>query len=146
MFQELFTVKSSTSADVEAKPKASFVSSILQNMYVATAIVVICSLVLALSAADNIWPLFGSVNQLLAAITLLVISLWLIRRRTTPIIAIIPLIFMFAVSGSGLWSFAAKVMTKSGALLGVLSIIILLLSLVLILLSILSIIKEYKKR
>lgn len=146
MFQELFTVKSSTSANVEAKPKASFVASIFQNMYVATAIVVICSLVLALSAADNIWPLFGSVNQLLAAITLLVISLWLIRRRTTPIIAIIPLIFMFAVSGSGLCSFAAKVMTKSGALLGVLAIIILLLSLVLILLSILSIIKEYKKR
>lgn len=146
MFQELFTVKSSTPADVEVKPKASFVSSIFQNMYVATAIVVICSLVLALNAADNIWQLFGSVNQLLAAITLLVISLWLIRRRTSPIIAIIPLIFMFAVSGSGLWSFAAKVMTKSEALLGVLAIIILLLSLVLILLSILSIIKEYKKR
>lgn len=146
MFQELFIAKNSTTADVEAKPKTSFVASIFQNMYVATAIVVICSLLLALSAADNIWPLFGSVNQLLAAITLLVISLWLIRRRTTPIIAIIPLIFMFAVSGSGLCSFAAKVMTKSGALLGVLSIIILLLSLVLILLSILSIIKEYKKR
>lgn len=146
MFQELFIAKNSTTADVEAKPKTSFVASIFQNMYVATAIVVICSLLLALSAADDIWPLFGSVNQLLAAITLLVISLWLIRRRTTPIIAIIPLIFMFAVSGSGLCSFAAKVMTKSGALLGVLAIIILLLSLVLILLSILSIIKEYKKR
>lgn len=146
MFQELFIAKNSTTADVEAKTKTSFVASIFQNMYVATAIVVICSLLLALSAADDIWPLFGSVNQLLAAITLLVISLWLIRRRTTPIIAIIPLIFMFAVSGSGLCSFAAKVMTKSGALLGVLAIIILLLSLVLILLSILSIIKEYKKR
>lgn len=146
MFQELFIAKNSTTVDVEAKPKTSFVASIFQNMYVATAIVVICSLLLALSAADDIWPLFGSVNQLLAAITLLVISLWLIRRRTTPIIAIIPLIFMFAVSGSGLCSFAAKVMTKSGALLGVLAIIILLLSLVLILLSILSIIKEYKKR
>ena len=146
MFQELFIAKNSTTADVEAKPKTSFVASIFQNMYVATAIVVICSLLLALSAADDIWPLFGSVNQLLAAITLLVISLWLIRRRTSPIIAIIPLIFMFAVSGSGLCSFAAKVMTKSGALLGVLAIIILLLSLVLILLSILSIIKEYKKR
>lgn len=146
MFQELFIAKNSTTADVESKPKTSFVASIFQNMYVATAIVVICSLVLALSAADDIWPLFGSVNQLLAAITLLVISLWLIRRRTTPIIAIIPLVFMFTVSGSGLFSFASKVMTKDGALLGTMSIMILLLSLVLILLSILSIIKEYKKR
>lgn len=146
MFQELFIAKNSITADVEAKPKTSFVASIFQNMYVATAIVVICSLLLALSAADDIWPLFGSVNQLLAAITLLVISLWLIRRRTTPIIAIIPLVFMFTVSGSGLFSFASKVMTKDGALLGTMSIMILLLSLVLILLSILSIIKEYKKR
>jgi hypothetical protein len=71
--------------------------------------------------------------------TLLVVSLWLIRRKTTPIIAILPLLFMFAVSGSGLFSFAAKVLTPKGALLGGLSILILFLSLVLIFLSILSI-------
>ncbi len=146
MFQEIFISKKSKVEQSVAAEKPSIICSIFKNMYFATAITVILSLILALSAANNIWPLFGSVNQLLAAITLLVISLWLIRRRTTPIIAIIPLIFMFVVSGSGLCSFAAKVMTKSGALLGVLAIIILLLSLVLILLSILSIIKEYKKR
>lgn len=148
MFQELFA--KSTAIDPEKKslelPALLKLRKAFQNIHVATTITVIFSLILALFAADDIWPVFGSVNQLLAALTLLLISLWLIRRKTSPIIAIIPLVFMFAVSGTGLYSFAAKVMTKNGALLGVLSIILLFLSLVLIFLAILSIIKEYKKR
>ena len=147
MFQEIFEPKSvSASKEVACEKKSCGIVCFLRNMYVATIIVCVLSILLALGAADNIWPVFGSVNQLLAAMTLLVVSLWLIRRKTTPIIAILPLLFMFAVSGSGLFSFAAKVLTPKGALLGGLSILILFLSLVLIFLSILSIIKEYKKR
>lgn len=147
MFQEIFEPKSvSASKEVACEKKSCGIVCLFKNMYVATIIVCVLSILLALGAADNIWPVFGSVNQLLAAMTLLVVSLWLIRRKTTPIIAILPLLFMFAVSGSGLFSFAAKVLTPKGALLGGLSILILFLSLVLIFLSILSIIKEYKKR
>ncbi|HAL45619.1 MAG TPA: carbon starvation protein A [Phycisphaerales bacterium] len=47
------------------------------------------------------WPIFGSSNQLLAALTLLGISLWLIKTGKKAIYAIVPMIFMLVMT---LWS------------------------------------------
>jgi carbon starvation protein len=46
------------------------------------------------NAFEKIWPMFGSGNQLLAALVLLVISLWLLGRGRQAWFAIIPAIFM----------------------------------------------------
>jgi len=47
------------------------------------------------------WPIFGTSNQLLASLTLLAISVWLIRSGKNAIYSIIPMIFMMIVT---MWS------------------------------------------
>ncbi|WP_109471784.1 carbon starvation protein A [Ornithinimicrobium cavernae] len=41
-----------------------------------------------------IWPLFGTTNQLMAALTLAIIAIMLLRRGRTPLPALIPLVFV----------------------------------------------------
>lgn len=60
---------------------------------------------LALAFADPtgkgaliLWPLFGTVNQLLAALALLVITVYLVRRRSNPWVAAIPMVFMVVMT------------------------------------------------
>ncbi|MBU1055705.1 MAG: carbon starvation protein A [Proteobacteria bacterium] len=50
-----------------------------------------------------IWPLFGSANQLLASLALIVISVWLIKRGKKALFSIIPAIFMMATTIYSLW-------------------------------------------
>ncbi|GAB95599.1 carbon starvation protein [Kineosphaera limosa] len=70
----------------------------------ATFVVLIFGLGLAFSAgADGsggmvIWPLFGTTNQLLAALTLSVIAVMLLRRGRTIIPIVIPLVFVGVMS------------------------------------------------
>ena len=73
----------------------------LQNGYIATAVAVGACLVLAFGAggADGtggmiIWPLFGTTNQLLAGLTLLVISVMLVKLRRPARYTLIPMIFV----------------------------------------------------
>ena len=47
------------------------------------------------------WPIFGTSNQLLASLILLVISVWLIRTGKNAIYTIIPMVFMMVVT---MWS------------------------------------------
>ena len=70
----------------------------------ATALSVGSCLVLAFGAggADGsggllIWPLFGTTNQLLAGLTLLIIAVMLVRRKTPAIYVVIPLIFILTM-------------------------------------------------
>jgi carbon starvation protein len=48
-----------------------------------------------------IWPVFGSANQLLAALTLIVITVWLIIKGRKYLFALIPAVFMMVTT---LWS------------------------------------------
>jgi len=45
-----------------------------------------------------IWPLFGTTNQLLAGLTLLVISVMLVRRRVNSTYIVLPLIFLLIMT------------------------------------------------
>ncbi len=51
------------------------------------------------AGALTLWPLFGTVNQLLAALALLVLSVYLARRGTKIIFTIIPMLFMTLMTG-----------------------------------------------
>lgn len=50
------------------------------------------------NAATSIWPVFGSSNQLLAALALIVVSTWLLNRGTIPWFTLIPAAFMMATT------------------------------------------------
>ena len=74
---------------------------ILQNGYVATAAAVGTCLLLAFGAGGPsgeggmlIWPLFGTTNQLLAGLTLLVISVMLVRLGRPARYTLVPMIFI----------------------------------------------------
>jgi carbon starvation protein len=48
------------------------------------------------------WPIFGTSNQMLASLTLLVISVWLIRSGKSAVYTIVPMIFMLVTTVSAL--------------------------------------------
>ncbi|UNK72200.1 carbon starvation protein A [Microbacterium sp. H1-D42] len=70
----------------------------------ATIIVVVVGLGLTFSqglggdGGLRIWPLFGTTNQLMAALTLSIIAVMLIRKRRNPLPALLPLVFVFVLS------------------------------------------------
>lgn len=75
----------------------------IQNRWVATAIAVISCAVLALSADRGaggmmIWPLFGTTNQLLAGLTLLIVSLFLMRQGRPFWVTMIPMSFLLLMT------------------------------------------------
>ncbi len=69
------------------------------NRYIGTAFAVICGAALVFSgSAGALWPMFGSANQLLAALALLAASVWLAKRGTDNWFVRYPMIFMFTVT------------------------------------------------
>ncbi|MCK5076251.1 MAG: carbon starvation protein A, partial [Calditrichia bacterium] len=93
-FQEFFETK---------EKKGNLISNFLQNRFFATFITVSVGATLLFSGgAIKIWPLFGSANQLLAAIALLAVSVWLSKRKVKNLFTLIPMFFMFIVTISAL--------------------------------------------
>jgi carbon starvation protein len=45
-----------------------------------------------------LWPLFGTINQLLAGLALVIATLYLVYRRTKPLVAAIPTIFLIIMT------------------------------------------------
>lgn len=70
----------------------------LTNMYVSTAITVVIGSVLAAGGFAKIWPIFGSANQLLAALALMAVALWLKKQNRSFNMITIPMIFMLIVT------------------------------------------------
>jgi carbon starvation protein len=92
-WQELF-IPSNTVTKKMGKTKR-----ILSNYFTGTFIVVLVSGYLAFSGNGNlIWPIFGAANQLLASLTLLIVTLYLVRKQVNFWIALIPMCFMLLTS------------------------------------------------
>jgi len=69
------------------------------NMYLSTAIVTGAGCALALTGQWSIlWPAFGTSNQLIAALALLVGSCWLMRRGRNALYTLIPAVLMLATT------------------------------------------------
>jgi carbon starvation protein len=78
----------------DEKPAAHFMA----NRFLATGIAIGAAGYLAFSGdAFEVWPVFGASNQLLAALTLLVVTLVLIRHKSNFWITLIPMVFMMLV-------------------------------------------------
>lgn len=76
-----------------------------------------------------IWPVFGATNQLLGALALLTVSVWLRRTGRRSFFTVIPMIFMFAVT---LLALAQLVLKEQFTVIGVIAGLLFVLALVLI--------------
>lgn len=103
----------------------------LSNMYVSTIITVLCSGLLAVMGYEKIWPIFGSANQLLAAIALMAIAIWLYNTKKGCKEFIIPIIFMFVVTIVSL-CFNIKANIGVNYMLVIIALALLILALILI--------------
>ncbi|MCD6308614.1 MAG: carbon starvation protein A, partial [Candidatus Latescibacteria bacterium] len=84
-----------------------------QNRYAATTVAVLTAAGLAFydgtgRGALKLWPLFGTVNQLLAALALLVLTVYFVRNKKPVIIALIPFLFMVFMTG---WAMIVNVIS-----------------------------------
>ncbi|MBR4172035.1 MAG: carbon starvation protein A [Kiritimatiellae bacterium] len=104
VWQEIWSTASTTDA---AKPEKSGVLVRLnKNMYFATGVVIAIGfylLVLNPSMAGNLWTMFASANQMLAALTLLTASLWLLKNHRNFWICLLPMVFMLVTSGTAVF-------------------------------------------
>lgn len=75
---------------------------VLSNPYVATIITVVLGILLGLNGYAKIWALFGSANQLLAALGLLAVATWLANIGKDNKMFILPMAFMLIVTISSL--------------------------------------------
>lgn len=74
-----------------------------------------------------LWPLFGTVNQLMAAMALLVITVYLARRKAPSIVTAIPLVFMVVMTGWAMVYNLQDFMAKDNMMLFTIGLIVLLL-------------------
>jgi len=101
-----------TTLDTATRIQRYIVSEIAQSCKIpalgkkhpATFIAVSTALLLAFSGGGGkgalaLWPLFGAVNQLLAGLALLVITVWLARKKIPIVYTAIPMVFMIAMTG-----------------------------------------------
>ncbi len=87
----------------------------LTKTHVATTVAVVSSAALVLlpkgpngfgSGGYLLWPLFGTSNQLLAGVSLLLVSIWLKRQGRNYLITFIPMVFVFFMT---LWAMIQQV-------------------------------------
>lgn len=93
-FQEFF--------EVEEGQEPSDLVKVLTNKYVSTIISLVCGYLLSLGGYVNIWPLFGSANQLLAAMVLISLAVFLKVTGRKGFMLYIPMVLMFIVTMTAL--------------------------------------------
>ncbi len=106
------------------------------NRHIATTITVFISAILLMSGEFAVlWPIFGSANQLLGALALLAVSVWLFKTGVNPLFTLIPMFFMFAVTLSSLVIFAWNNFQANNITLMIISTLLFLLAIVLLVLA-----------
>ena len=95
-FQELFY------GDTTDPAKMPVWQRILTNKYFATVITLFFGYLLTLGGYNNVWPLFGSANQLLAALVLIALSVFLKTTGRTGWTLYAPMFIMLAVTFTAL--------------------------------------------
>lgn len=105
-FQELF------SGTAEEGKEESFLSKILTNRYFATVITLFCGYLLCLGGYMNVWPLFGSANQLCSALVLIALAVFLKVTGREGRMLYIPMVFMFVATVTALVMSAYGIVNK----------------------------------
>jgi carbon starvation protein len=119
------------------------------NRYMATLVVVALAAIMTFlkpggKGALILWPLFGSLNQLLAALGLAVVSVYLYQKKNKYLLTAIPMIFVLVMT---LWSMLENLwdfLNKGDILLSSISSIILVLALWLLIAAIRSVANSFR--
>jgi len=127
------------------KPGEVKQSILSKNRFIGTAVSVFFGGALALSGQwKAIWPIFGSANQLLAALALLAVSVWLGWLGTKNAFTRYPMYFMFAVTLTALINLIVKNLLNQNYLLMVMAILLFIVAVVLALQAYTSMRKGHK--
>ena len=149
VWQELWSTASAAApaSETAAKPQSPIVR-LNRNMYFATGVVVaigVYLLVLNPSMANNLWTMFASANQMLAALTLLTASLWLFKNKLKFWIAALPMCFMIVTSGTAVFQLFLQNLDKwmkqgfaAGGVTAIGSLVLFCLAIVLLVLGVLK--------
>jgi carbon starvation protein len=69
---------------------------VLRNMHVSTIVSMFLTILLVLTGTwVYLWQLFGAANQLMAALSLLIVTVWLREQKKNPAFALWPTLFMY---------------------------------------------------
>ena len=117
LFEELWTI-------IFKAPPA-----VLRHYWFNSGLSVLLMWTLAYSNAFNaLWPIFGTANQLLAALSLLAVSAWLLLRKKKKSFVLIPALFMLATTLASLSILMASYIRQKNFILIAADILLLLLS------------------
>lgn len=120
-FQEFFEVKGKNEQPI-----------LVKNRYIATAITVAFGAALTFSGQSmTIWPVFGSANQLLAAIALLALTVWIAHLKLNYLFTLIPMLFMFAVTLTSLVTLVYSNLLLQNFTLTIISLLLFILAVIL---------------
>lgn len=112
------------------------VRKITQNRFLSTTVVVILSSLFLLSGEfTTLWPIFGSANQLLAALALLAVAVWMIKSGKKAGFLLIPMFFMFVVTLSSLFVLAFQNFEKGIYSISIIAGLLFVLAIVLLILA-----------
>jgi carbon starvation protein len=103
--------------------------AVLKNFWFNSGLAVVLMWVLAYTNAFNtLWPIFGTANQLLAALTLLAVSAWLLLRKKKNLFTLIPAAFMIVTTLASLGILLVNYIHKRNYVLIVADLLLFLLS------------------
>lgn len=100
-----------------------------KNRYLSTVLIVVLSAGLAFSGKWNkLWPAFGASNQLVAALTLFVLSCWLLSKNKTIKFTLLPAFFMLITTIAALLLQAIRYFRHRDSLLFMVSMVLIILA------------------
>lgn len=69
---------------------------VLKNMHISTIVSMVLTILLVLTGTwVYLWQMFGAANQLMAALSLLIVTVWLREQKKNPSYALWPMLFMY---------------------------------------------------
>ncbi len=121
------------------------VPALLRHYWANSGLSVILMWSLAYSNAFNaLWPIFGTANQLLAAMALLTVSAWLLLRKRRNWFTLVPAVFMVVTTLASLGILLAGYIKKSNYILMAADVLLLALSAGVVALSLKTFVKRDK--
>jgi carbon starvation protein len=134
LFEELWSI-------LFKKPKP-----FLKNYWFNSLITVIFMFILAYSNAFSVlWPIFGTANQLLAALGLITAASWLVLKGKKYLFALFPALFMLATTITALIILLMGYIEKSNYILIAVDLLLFLLSLGVVVLAVKTFMKKTKR-
>jgi carbon starvation protein len=72
---------------------------VLKNVHISTVVSMLLTILLVLTGTwVYLWQLFGAANQLMAALSLLIVTVWLREQKRNPSYALYPMLFMYVTT------------------------------------------------